>query len=194
MASDESPLALPEDIDDRIEDLVADNEQLTVETVVRDIARIHTIVRLVEQGWLDGETAVLCGGMAMRCLDSPRFTFMDTDTSRKEEPDRETLRTAIAADDDDLLLVPAAADDWKDGKDLVTAQPLTYDPRFTTLNAGDNTFTLSVAWRGLERPCEWRPIRHGYPFEILADPRPAHPDHGPERDPRREDVQLVDLR
>jgi hypothetical protein len=74
-------LSVPEDIDDRITEFVRDRHGVTVEMVLRDITRIATIVKLIKNGWLDGENAVLCGGMAMRCLESPRFTIIDTDTS-----------------------------------------------------------------------------------------------------------------
>jgi len=163
-------LGIPEDIDDRIIDFVRGRRGVTVEMVLRDITRIATIVKLVKEGWLDGENAVLCGGMAMRCLASPRFTIIDTDTSSLGEPDRHALARAIETDDDDVLVVPAAPGNWRDGKDLVTAQPIAYEPRFSALNAGNATFTLSVTWRGLERPAVWETMKLGYPFPVLADP------------------------
>jgi hypothetical protein len=163
-------LSVPEDIDGRITEFVRGRHGVTVEMVLRDITRIATIVKLVKDGWLDGKNAVLCGGMAMRCLESPRFTIFDTDTSSIHEPDRYALSRAIETDDDDLLVQPAAPEQWKDGKDLVTAQPIDYEPRFSTLNAGRATFTLSVTWRGLERKAVWETMKLGYPFPVLPDP------------------------
>jgi hypothetical protein len=149
---------------------VAARPGVTVEMVLRDITRIATIVKLVREGWLDGENAVLCGGMAMRCLESPRFTVFDADTSRRGEPHRSTLARAIETDDDDLLVTPAAPEKWEEGKDLVTAQPIDYEPRFSALDAGTAQFTLSVTWRGLERPAVWETMKLGYPFRVLPDP------------------------
>jgi len=163
-------LGVPEDIDEQIIEFVRGRRGVTVEMVLRDITRIATIVKLVKEGWLDGENAVLCGGMAMRCLASPRFTILDTDTSSLHEPDRQALARAIETDDDDLLVQPAAPEQWKDGKDLLTAQPIDYEPRFSTLNAGNATFTLSVTWRGLERQAVWETMKLGYPFGVLPDP------------------------
>ncbi len=163
-------LALPEDIDDQIRSFVAGMPGVTTETVVRDITRIGTIAKLVKCGWLDGKRAVLCGGMAMRCLHSPRFTVYDTDTSGTAQPDYAVLAEAIAIDDDDLSVIPAAPTEWEEGKELVTARPIDYEPRFTRLDAGSTRFTLSVAWRGLERPASWETMKLGYPFDVLAEP------------------------
>jgi hypothetical protein len=43
---------LPENIDDRIRDLVAGHRTLTEERVIRDIARIHCLIHMVEVGIL----------------------------------------------------------------------------------------------------------------------------------------------
>lgn len=172
-------LGVPEDIDEQIAEFVEDRPGVTVEMVLRDITRIATIVKLVKTGWLDGEDAVLCGGMAMRCLESPRFTIFDTDTSSIHEPDRHALARAIETDEDDLLVHPVAPAQWKDGKDLVTAQPINYEPRFSTLDAGNTRFTLSVTWRGLERNAVWETMKLGYPFPVLPDPNMKIPIMAP---------------
>lgn len=83
---------------------------------------------------------------------------------------RHAFSRAIETDDDDLLVQPAAPEQWKDGKNLVTAQPIDYEPRFSTPNAGRTTFTLSVTWRALERKGVWETMKLGYPFPILRDP------------------------
>lgn len=166
MGSDASHLLdLPDDLDHQIEELVAENPRLTIEDVVRDIARIICILNLVERGTLDEKT-VVCGGMALRCYHSSRFSIYDTDTSTAETPlDRQGLALALEFENDDIRMRVASPQEWDYGYKLVTAQPITYEPFFTTLVESD-TFSLSISHRGLERPAEWREIVTGYPFSL----------------------------
>jgi hypothetical protein len=108
MAS-ESILAVQENIDDQIIEFCKTCEGLTEAQVVRDIARIVCIVHLVQNGTLDGKNTVLCGGMAMRCLDSPRMSVFDGDTSSRSKPDPDLLRDAITHNEEEITIKAGAA-------------------------------------------------------------------------------------
>lgn len=161
-------LAVNEDIDEQIERFCAINERVTIPEVIRDIARIACIVNLVRNGTLDGRNTVLCGGMAMRCLDSPRLSIWDGDTSSRSVPDAETLGSALSYVDEDIAIKPGPIHGWKRGKQLITAQPINYTAYFTTLDPGQAEFSLSVSHRGVESPPIWRVLNDGYPFPVLA--------------------------
>lgn len=140
---------LPDDIDEKILSVVADNPTLTAERVVRDIARLHCLLHLVEEGLL-GDHAVLTGGMAMRCLNSARFSVYDSDTSSIPTVTDERLLGALNYGDEDIDVSIAAIDPADRGKDLVSAHPVEFDPYFTRLAVTDTTFKLTVSnpWGG----------------------------------------------
>jgi Nucleotidyl transferase AbiEii toxin, Type IV TA system len=163
-------LAVGENIDEQIERFCASNERVTIPEVIRDIARIACIVNLVRNGMLDGRNTVLCGGMAMRCLESPRLSIWDGDASSRQAPDAETLRTALSYVDEDIAIKPGPTRGWKRGRQLITAQPINYTAYFTALDPGQAEFSLSVSHRGVERPPIRRALHAGYPFPVLADP------------------------
>lgn len=165
MAS-EPLLDVAEDIDDQIEQFCESRTRLGTEDVLRDIARIVCIANLVQQGVLDGEQMVLCGGMAMRCLDSPRMSVFDGDTASVALPDPTTMADCISYDDDDIAI---SAESWKLGEDLMTYMPVTYDARFSALAGAQSEFSLSVAARGIGRPAIRRKLNHRYPFQILRE-------------------------
>src|SRR5450759_2812539 len=129
MAS-EPILAVEANIDDQIIEFCKGRPGLTEEQVVRDIARIVCIVNLVRNGTLDGKAMVLCGGMAMRCLDSPRMSVFDGDTSSRTEPDPEVLRDAISYDEEEITI---KAGPLQRGEKLITFRPVEYDVRFSEL-------------------------------------------------------------
>jgi len=164
MAS-EPILAVEENIDEQIIEFCATRPGLSEEQVVRDIARIVCIVNLVANGTLDGENTVLCGGMAMRCLDSPRMSVFDGDTSSRVEPDPGVLRDAISHDEEEITIKAGA---WRRGDKLITFRPVEYDARFSQLAGAKDEFSLSVSHRGVERPALWRTLNHRYPFPLLA--------------------------
>jgi hypothetical protein len=164
MAS-EPILAVGEDIDEQIIEFCKTRPGLSEEQVVRDIARIVCIVNLVADGTLDGENTVLCGGMAMRCLDSPRMSVFDGDTSSRSEPDPEVLRDAISHDEEEITI---KANTWRRGDELITFRPVEYDARFSQLPGAKDEFSLSVSHRGVERLALWRALNHRYPFPLLA--------------------------
>lgn len=164
MAS-EPILAVEENIDEQIIEFCKTRPGLSEEQVVRDIARIVCIVNLVGNGTLDGGNTVLCGGMAMRCLDSPRMSVFDGDTSSRSEPDPEVLRDAISHDEEEITIQAGA---WRRGDELITFRPVEYDARFSQLAGAKDEFSLSVSHRGVERPALWRALNHRYPFPLLA--------------------------
>lgn len=158
---------LPENIDERILGVVAENRALTAERVVRDIARLHCLLHLVEEGLL-GDHAVLTGGMAMRCLNSPRFSVYDSDTSSVPEVSDERLLGALNYSDADLGVSIATINPGDRGKDLVSAHPVEFDPYFTRIAVTDTTFKLTVSNRGVCRSAQWLPLRTGYPFSLWS--------------------------
>jgi Nucleotidyl transferase AbiEii toxin, Type IV TA system len=164
MAS-EPILVVQENIDDQILEFCKTREGLTEEQVVRDIARIVCIVNLVQNGTLDGKNTVLCGGMAMRCLDSPRMSVFDGDTSSRREPDPDVLRDAISHDEEEITIKARA---WRRRDELITFRPVEYDARFSQLAGAKDEFSLSVSHRGVEEPALWRALNHRYPFPLLA--------------------------
>jgi len=164
MAS-EPILAVEGNIDDQIIAFCKARSGLSEEQVVRDIARIVCIVNLVRNGTLDGTNTVLCGGMAMRCLDSPRMSVFDGDTSSRSEPNPEVLRDAISYEDEEIAI---KAGPVQRGDELITFRPIEYDARFSALPGARDEFSLSVSHRGVERPALWRPLNHRYPFPLLA--------------------------
>lgn len=164
MASDPI-LRVEEDIDDRILEFCGKNPTLEPEAVLRDIARIVCILNLVRLGELDGKTRVLCGGMAMRCLESPRMSVYDADTASPKPIDVDAMRDSITYDEEDIAITAGATEP---GKDLVTFQPVTYDARFSALPGAADQFSISFAYRGLELPCKTAPFNHRYPFALLA--------------------------
>lgn len=87
----------------------------------------------------------------------------DSDASSKIEITERQLVDALEYKDDDIAYRAEGSDP---GKDLVTARPITYEPYFTALDAGDTTFSLSVSNRGLERPAETRELISHYPFQL----------------------------
>ncbi len=110
--ANEPILAVEANIDDQIIQFCRARPGLTEEQVVRDIVRIVCIVNLVHNGTLDGKNTVLCGGMAMRCLDSPRMSVFDGDTASRSEPDPEVLRDAISYEDPDEILAEKIVAWW----------------------------------------------------------------------------------
>ncbi|HEY1458304.1 MAG TPA: nucleotidyl transferase AbiEii/AbiGii toxin family protein [Solirubrobacteraceae bacterium] len=158
-------LAVDENIDDHIKGFCKTREGLTEGQVVRDIARIVCIVNLVRNGTLDGKNTVLCGGMAMRCLDSPRMSVFDGDTSSRSEPDPEALRDAISYEEEEITIKAGAL---QRSDELITFRPVEYDARFSQLADAKDEFSLSVSHRGVERPEVWRELNHRYPFRLLA--------------------------
>jgi hypothetical protein len=175
MASDPI-LAVGEDIDEQIIEFCEHNSTLEPEEVVRDIARIVCIANLVRNGTLDGERMVLCGGMAMRCLESPRMSVYDGDTASRVPPDVDDMRDAISYAEPDIAIT---AGPWQAGKDLITFQPIKYNARFSELPAALDEFSLSISHRGVELPAERATLRHRYPFPVLTediDVPIMHPD------------------
>lgn len=164
MAS-ESILAVEPDIDDQIIEFCRQHPTLAPQDVLRDIARIVCIANLVQNGTLDGETMVLCGGMAMRCLESPRMSVYDGDAASREPIEADRLRPAISYDEAEIAI---AAGPVKAGKNLLTFQPVTYSAAFSELPGARDEFSLSFAGRGIELPAVTRPMRHRYPFPLLA--------------------------
>jgi predicted nucleotidyltransferase component of viral defense system len=154
-----------EDLDDEIEAFVARYPQLTRDRVVRDIARIHTLLHLVEEGML-GETAVLTGGMAMRCYNSNRFSVYDTDTSSALAVSDRDLLELLNYEDEHVRVSLATIRPEDHGKDLVDAHPVEFEAFFTGLEIEDPTFKVTVSNRGLERSAEWLPIVTRYPFQL----------------------------
>jgi hypothetical protein len=159
-------LAVEIDIDDQIIDFCKTRPTLAPADVLRDIARIVCIANLVRNGTLDGNTMVPCGGMAMRCLESPRMSIYDSDTASRIPADPDNLRLAISYDEPEIAI---AAGPTHTGKDLLTFQPITYAARFSELPAAHDEFSLSIAQRGVELPAITRPLRHRYPFPLLAE-------------------------
>lgn len=169
MASSDTYLtALPDDIDHQILAYVAQLPAVTTERVIRDIARLICIRRLLDTTVLN-EDVVLCGGMAMRCLRSTRYSVYDTDTSAKRPIDDATLAAAITFSDDDIAITPGGTRDWTENKGVRTARPIHFRADFTQLDPGDATFSLSVSTRGLERPAQWVELIHGYPFPLWGE-------------------------
>src|SRR5690606_9690394 len=105
LSKDGSPMAddnlfdLPEDIDDQIRALVEEHPTLTQDRVLRDIARIHCLLHMVNVGIL-GDDAVLTDGMAMRCYNSQRFSVYDSDTSSIPVVTEDQLLRALNYEDD----------------------------------------------------------------------------------------------
>jgi hypothetical protein len=159
-------LAVDEDIDDHIRTFCTKHPKITPPEVIRDIARIVCIVNLVREGTLNDTDTVLCGGMAMRCLNSPRMSVYDGDTASTLPTNTEAMATAISHDEDAIEIV---AGPWEQGRDLITFSPVTFDARFSELTGAQNTFSLSIAHRGIEDPPIRCPLNHRYPFRLLAD-------------------------
>lgn len=158
-------LAVEPDIDDQIIEFCREHPTLAPQDVLRDIARIVCIANLVHNGTLDGETMVLCGGMAMRCLESPRMSVYDGDAASREPVDPKSLRPAITYDEAEIAITAGPV---KAGKSLITFQPVTYSADFSELPGASDEFSLSFAERGIELPAVTRPMRHRYPFPLLA--------------------------
>jgi Nucleotidyl transferase AbiEii toxin, Type IV TA system len=159
-------LAVELDIDDQIIDFCRTHPTVAPEDVLRDIARIVCIANLVRNGTLDGTTMVLCGGMAMRCLESPRMSVYDGDAASRTPLDPDDLRLAITYDEPEIAI---AAGPLQAGKDLITFQPVSYTARFSELPTAQDEFSLSFAHRGIELQSIKRPLRHRYPFPLLRE-------------------------
>jgi len=159
-------LAVDVDIDDQIIEFCRTHPTLEPEHVVRDIARIVCIANLARNGTLDGNAVVLCGGMAMRCLESPRMSIYDSDAASRVPINPDSVRLAISYDEPEIVIT---AGPIQTGKDLVTFQPVTYTARFSELPAAQDEFSLSFAHRGIELPSIKRHLRHRYPFPLLAE-------------------------
>lgn len=167
MASSETPILLPDlDIDQQIIDFCKENPSLTEEQVLRDIARIVCIVNLARTGALDKTHRVLSGGMAMRCLDSPRMSTYDGDSASTTKTNIPDMTRALSYLDDDIEI---AAGPWETGVDLVTFVPVTFDARFSRLPGAQQEFSFSISERGLEEEGILRTLNHRYPFPLLAD-------------------------
>lgn len=156
---------LPEDIDDQIRALVEGHPTLTQDRVLRDIARIHCLLHMVDVGIL-GDDAVLTGGMAMRCYNSQRFSVYDSDTSSIPLVTEDQLLRALNYEDDDLRFSISRIDPGDKGKDLISAHPVEYEALFSRLRVDDPTFKVTISNRGVKRPAEWLPLRTGYPFPL----------------------------
>ena len=84
----------------------------------------------MRNGTLDGKNTVLCGGMAMRCLDSPRMSVFDGDTSSRSEPDPEVLRDAISYEEEKIAIKAGLL---QHGDELIT-----FTTRSSTTRASQN--------------------------------------------------------
>jgi hypothetical protein len=135
--------------------------------VVRDIARIVTVAQMAWTGELNEEWA-LCGSMGLRLRGSPRFTMMDTDTSRIGTPDNARLAASLTVDHDELVVAPAGVQHWGASKQLITAQPVDFEAFFAAVGVPvEGKFTFTVSWRGLfERP-ERLALTHPYSELLL---------------------------
>jgi hypothetical protein len=137
--------------------------------VVRDIVRIVTVAHMAYAGELNEEW-VLSGSMGLRLRGSPRFTMMDTDTSRVGLPDDTRLASALRLDHDDLVVVPAAPDRWRSGRQLLKAQPVDFEAFFASVGIpATDSFTFTVSWRGLFEPADRLAL--GHPYSELILPR-----------------------
>lgn len=166
MASSAGPiLAVDLDIDDQIIAFCGER-RLQPPDIIRDIARIVCIVHLVREGVLDGEGAVLCGGMAMRCLNSTRLSVYDADTAAAVAPDPEVLAGRLFHAEEKIIL---SAGPFQRGRDVMTLAPVSYDARFSDLAGATDEFSISVAHRGLKNTGLWTPLNHRYPFPLLAE-------------------------
>lgn len=143
----ESILAVDPDIDDQIIAFCEQHPTLAPQDVLRDIARIVCIANLVRNRTLDGERMVLCGGMAMRCLESPRRSVYDSDAASRARVDPDTLRLAISYTEAELAI---AAGPVHAGRNLITFQPVSYTAAFSELPGASDEFSLSFAERGVE--------------------------------------------
>lgn len=159
-------LEVNENIDDEIEDFCEDNSNLEPEAVLRDIARIVCIANLVHSGQIDGKSIVLCGGMAMRCLDSPRMSVFDGDLAGKDQPVSSEFAEEISYEEYELSI---KSSEWTPGKNLTTFVPVKYSARFSELPGADSEFSLSITNRGIELPSILKPFNHRYPFKILKE-------------------------
>lgn len=151
----------------RADDIERYRQQLGVppDAIIRDIARLVTLAEMVYRGDLD-EDWVLTGGMAMRLRGSPRFTMLDTDTSRRlGSLDRDRIAEALIVDQSELTVGPADATGWRPGRKLVTARPVNYEAFFAAVGgaAVEGQFTFTVSWRGLEEPAQHLALIHPYP-------------------------------
>jgi hypothetical protein len=134
--------------------------------IVRDIVRIVSIAKMVSDGTLNDDW-VLCGGMAMRLRGSPRFTRLDTDTSRRAGvPDDSTLAMALRLDED-VLSVEAAG--FNAGVELVTVMPVEFTAYFAALGEAPqrDSFSFTVSGRGLIETAERLMLIHPYPELVL---------------------------
>jgi hypothetical protein len=165
MASKAPILAIDEDVDDQIVEFCRPRHGIEPADVIRDIARIVCIVNMVRVGAIDGKNMALRGGMAMRCLDSPRMSIYDSDTASNRRPDVAGLPEMISHDEEDMEIV---AGPWDSGNKLITFRPVTFDARFSQLAGAQSEFSLSVAHRGIEARPVTRKLNHRYPFPVLA--------------------------
>lgn len=151
------------------------------DVVLRDLARIATILHLHEEGFLGTETA-LAGGMALRCYGGHRFTVTDVDTSTKADVKMGTLDGLLNWEIKDQLEVSTKGVGWYEkGVDLEKAKPILFDPLFSEIQLSETQgqFELTVNRRGLELEPVEQEFRHDFPWQLgvegkrlpLMDPR-----------------------
>jgi hypothetical protein len=151
------------------------------DVVLRDLARVATILHLSNEGFL-GDDTVLAGGTALRLYGGHRFTVTDVDTSSKEKVKLGRLNALLNWSIEEKLEVrTAGVGFYEKGAFLEKAKPIFFDPLFSEiqLSEDDAQFELTVNMRGLTLDPVARGLRHDYPWTLgvegidlpLMDPR-----------------------
>jgi hypothetical protein len=137
------------------------------EEIVRDIVRLVSVADMVHRDILNDDW-VLAGGMAMRLRGSPRFTRLDTDSSKRGGlPTASELMNALRFDSDDLTITPASP---KEENEIKHVAPVEFQPFFDALGSSDpnpGAFRFTVSGRGLIEPADEVDLTHPYPDLVL---------------------------
>jgi nucleotidyltransferase AbiEii toxin of type IV toxin-antitoxin system len=137
------------------------------EEIVRDIVRLVSVADMVHRDILN-EDWVLAGGIAMRLRGSPRFTRLDTDSSKRGElPTASELMNALRFDSDDLTITPAGLEDKNEIKHVA---PVEFQPFFDALGSSDpdpGAFRFTVSGRGLIEAADEVDLAYPYPDLVL---------------------------
>jgi hypothetical protein len=137
--------------------------------LVRDLVRVVEILSLRERGFFS-KKSVLAGSMALRCIESPRFTVYDADFSTNSDqvapPTR--MRELLSYEDRELEILPAKLLPHDEEGTAWKSEPIEFRPHFTRIQIpeADRSFKADVSFRGLVRDGVELPLRTPYELNL----------------------------
>jgi len=139
--------------DDRATEAQADEHDIPVPVLVRDLVRVVEVLNLKRKGFF-APRSVLAGSMALRCFNTPRFTVYDADfsTSAAHASVPGGVKKLLTYNERLLEIAPNDPVPHDQGGTAWYVHPIEFRPVFTRLapDPADHTFKADISYRGVE--------------------------------------------